>query len=419
MAETTISESKSPKIFNVLVIVAALGYFVDIYDLVLFGIVRKASLIGIGITDETLQTTIGAALLNWQMGGMLIGGIIWGVLGDKKGRISVLFGSILMYSVANIANGFVADVHFMDPVKLYALLRFIAGVGLAGELGAGITLVSETLKSEHRGYGTMLVATIGISGAVVANLVAGVFDWKVSYFVGGGMGLALLILRIGAYESGMFKNIKTSSVSKGNFLSLFSNWQKAKKYLSIILIAVPVWYVVGILMIFSPELGKVMGLKNISAGDAIMYSYIGITLGDLASGLLSQLIKSRIRAIRIFLIMTVIFTVCYFLFSFSSLFMFYTIAGLVGFATGYWAVFITMASEQFGTNIRATVTTTAPNFVRGSVVLLTSGFQLFNMLTGNLILSAVIVGIITFVISFIALASLEETFNKDLDYIEE
>jgi len=412
-------DSKDRGIFNVLVVVAALGYFVDIYDLVLFGIVRKASLIGIGITDETLQTTIGASLLNWQMGGMLIGGILWGILGDKKGRVSVLFGSILMYSVANIANGFIADVHFMDQVQLYALLRFVAGIGLAGELGAGITLVSETLKKEQRGYGTMLVATIGISGAVVANLVAGNFDWKISYFVGGGMGLALLLLRFGAYESGMFKNVKVSTASKGNFLSLFSSWKKTKKYLSIILIAVPVWYVVGILMIFSPELGKVMGLNNISAGDAIMYSYIGITLGDLASGLLSQIIKSRIKALRIFMLMTVFFTICYFLFSFQSLFMFYTIAGLVGFATGYWAVFITTASEQFGTNIRATVTTTAPNFVRGSVILLTSGFQFFHYLTGNMILSAIVMGVLTFTISFIALAGLDETFNKDLDYIEE
>ncbi len=410
---------KNSKILNVLVVVAALGYFVDIYDLVLFGIVRKASLIAIGITDEVQQTMIGATLLNWQMGGMLIGGIIWGIFGDKRGRISVLFGSILMYSLANIANGFVADVSFMDPVILYAALRFIAGVGLAGELGAGITLVSETLSKEHRGYGTMLVATVGISGAVVANLVAGAFDWKVSYFVGGGMGLALLLLRIGAYESGMFSQIKTAHVSKGNFLSLFSSWAKTKKYLSIILIAVPVWYVVGILMIFSPELGKVMGLEGISAGDAIMYSYIGITLGDFASGLLSQIWKSRIKALRIFMILTLVFTVAYFFVAFKSLFMFYTIAVLVGFFTGYWAVFITMASEQFGTNIRATVTTTAPNFVRGSVVLLTSGFQLFHYLTGNLVLSAVVVGVITFILAFISLGSLEETFGKELDYVEE
>jgi MFS family permease len=410
---------KNKGILNALVIVAALGYFVDVYDLVLFGIVRKASLIDIGITDEHLLISVGAKLLNWQMGGMLIGGIIWGIIGDKIGRISVLFGSILIYSIANIANGFVAELQFMDSVQLYALLRFFAGVGLAGELGAGITLVSETLKAEQRGYGTMLVATIGISGAVVANLVAGLFDWKISYFVGGGMGLALLILRFGVYESGMFRNIKSTSAERGNFFSLFSSWKKTKKYLSIILIAVPVWYVVGILMFFSPELGQVMGLKNISAGDAIMYSYIGITVGDLASGVLSQIIKSRIKALRIFMLMTLFFTVCYFVFSFQSLFLFYSIAGLVGFATGYWAVFITTAAEQFGTNIRSTVTTTAPNFVRGSVILLTSGFQFFHYLTGNMIYSAIIVGVVTFSLSFIALANLDETFGKDLDYVEE
>jgi len=400
------------KLFNIIVVVAALGYFVDIYDLVLFGIVRVESLKSIGVADEALQS-VGASLLNWQMGGMLIGGIIWGILGDKRGRLSVLFGSIILYSLANIANGFV------QTVPMYAFFRFIAGVGLAGELGAGITLVSETMSKEKRGYGTMLVATIGISGAVVANLVAGYFDWRISYFVGGGMGLALLLLRIGVYESGLFKSIAGKEVIKGNIFQLISNWSKAKKYLSVILIAIPVWYVVGILMIFSPELAKSMGMKEIpKAGDAIMFAYIGITVGDLFSGLLSQLIKSRIKAIGIFMAMTVVFTVVYFLFAFKSLQAFYFIAVCIGFATGYWAVFITTASEQFGTNIRATVTTTAPNFVRGAVVLLTIGFQFFGSHFGN-INSAIIMGVITFIFSFAALFSLEETFGKDLNYIEE
>ncbi|HNQ13374.1 MAG TPA: MFS transporter [Bacteroidia bacterium] len=398
--------------FNTIVIVAALGYFVDIYDLVLFGIVRTTSLQGIGITNPNDLLNIGASLLNWQMSGMLVGGILWGILGDKKGRLSVLFGSIIMYSLANIANGFVQDVN------TYSALRFIAGIGLAGELGAGITLVSETMTKQNRGYGTMLVAAIGISGAVVANLVAGQFDWRISYFVGGAMGLALLLLRIGVYESGMFSNIKTETVNKGNFLYLFKNKKRALKYLSVIAVAIPVWYVVGILMIFSPELGKSMGMKKLPvAGDAIMYCYIGITLGDFGSGLLSQLIKSRKKAIGFFMAGTILFTILYFLLSFSSLFMFYLFAGCVGFCTGYWAVFMTTASEQFGTNIRATVTTTAPNFVRGSVVLITLGFQYFNSIYGS-ITSAIIIGVFVFTIGIVALYNIEESFHKELDYIE-
>jgi MFS family permease len=401
--------TKNP--FNNMVILAALGYFVDIYDLTLFGIVRKPSLEALGITDDQMLE-VGAALMNWQMGGMLLGGLLWGILADKKGRLSVLFGSIIMYSLANIANGFVTTV------PMYSFLRFIAGIGLAGELGAGITLVTETMDKKNRGYGTMIVAGIGLFGAVAGNLVAGIFDWRISYFVGGGMGICLLLLRFGVYESGMFASIQSKSVNKGNFLQLFRSWKSTLKYFSVIMIAVPVWFVVGILMYFSPELGKTMGLPGIKAGDAIMYAYIGIAFGDLASGLVSQLLKSRKKALLIFLLMTVFFTILYYFLAFKSLFAFYTLAVCVGFSTGYWAVFMTSAAELYGTNIRATVTTTAPNFVRGAVVLLNSGFVFFNGVTGNNISSSIILGVITFTLAFLALWRIEETFGKDLDYTE-
>lgn len=394
-----------------MVILAALGYFVDIYDLTLFGIVRKPSLEALGITDDQMLE-VGAALMNWQMGGMLLGGLLWGILADKKGRLSVLFGSIIMYSLANIANGFVTTV------PMYSFLRFIAGIGLAGELGTGITLVTETMDKKNRGYGTMIVAGIGLFGAVAGNLVAGIFDWRISYFVGGGMGICLLLLRFGVYESGMFASIQSKSVNKGNFLQLFRSWKSTLKYFSVIMIAVPVWFVVGILMYFSPELGKTMGLPGIKAGDAIMYAYIGIAFGDLASGLVSQLLKSRKKALLIFLLMTVFFTILYYFLAFKSLFAFYTLAVCVGFSTGYWAVFMTSAAELYGTNIRATVTTTAPNFVRGAVVLLNSGFVFFNGVTGNNISSSIILGVITFTLAFLALWRIEETFGKDLDYTE-
>lgn len=408
-------EINNKKSINLIILVAALGYFVDIYDLVLFGIVRVKSLKDMGLAPEAIES-VGISLMNWQMGGMLLGGIFWGIIGDKKGRLSVLFGSIIMYSLANIANGFV------HTTTEYAFWRFIAGIGLAGELGAGITLVSETMSKEKRGYGTTIVATVGVFGAVVAGLLGDLVEsWRASYFIGGGMGISLLLLRIGVYESGMFSNIKESNIKKGNFMSLFSSFSKAKKYFSIIMIAVPVWYVMGILIILSPEMSRAMGMTEApNPGRSIMFAYIGITLGDIASGLISQWLKSRKKVVVLFLLMSLICIVAYFSIGKSSLTSFYTVATFIGFATGYWAVFMSMASESFGTNIRATVTTTAPNFVRGAVIPLTFTYQLlkgsFNI---QAMQAAIIIGVITFVLALIAAYNLEETFHKDLDYIEE
>ena len=398
---------------NLMILVAALGYFVDIYDLVLFSIVRLPSLRDIGVQESDLLN-VGVDLLNYQMGGMLIGGIIWGIVGDKKGRLSVLFGSILMYSLANIFNGMVTSV------PAYAALRFIAGMGLAGDLGAGITLVSEIMHKDKRGLGTTIVATIGISGAVAAALVGDFFDWRIAYYIGGAMGLALLLLRMGVYESGMFHEVKSKKVKRGNFLSLILNKERALRYFSVIAIAVPVWFVVGILITFSPEVTKAMGMKGDlpDPGKAIMFAYIGITIGDLASGLLSQYLSSRKKVIALFLSLTVIMCVFYFLMAASSLFVFYSIAVLIGFATGYWAVFMTAAAEQFGTNIRATATTTAPNFVRGAVIPITILFKMLSPQTG-ITMAAIIVGILTFILGFIALYNLKETFGRDLNFTED
>ena len=398
--------------FNIIVIVAALGYFVDIYDLVLFSILRRPSLIDLGVADEQLLP-MGVWLLNMQMGGLLLGGILWGILGDKKGRVSVLFGSIFLYSAANVLNGFVTSV------EAYAWLRLFAGIGLAGELGAGITLVSETMSKEKRGYGTMIVATVGICGAVAAALVGDYFHWRTAYFVGGGMGILLLLLRIGVYESGMYSALQDKNISKGNFFKLFSNKKRFKKYISIILIGVPIWFVVGILITFSPEIGKAMGMAEMpGAGKAIMYCYIGLAIGDFTSGFLSQVLKTRKKIILYFILLTAFFIVIYFVFGKSSLTAFYIISALLGFATGYWAIFITTAAEHFGTNIRATVTTTSPNFVRGAVVPLTLLFEAGRSLVG-IINSAIIVGALTIIIALISLRYLEETFGKNLDYIEE
>ena len=399
------------QILNVNVIVSALGYFVDIYDLLLFGIVRVASLKSLGVPEEELLNK-GVFLINSQMAGLLTGGVLWGIFGDKKGRLSVLFGSIALYSLANIANAFVTNV------EMYGLLRFIAGVGLAGELGAAITLVSETMSKEQRGWGTTVIASVGILGAVVAALIGDHFEWRTAYIIGGVMGLALLVLRVSMYESGMFEDAVKKDCRKGDFTMLFRPWVRFSKYIRCIAIGIPVWFVVGILITFSPELAKAIGvLFPISAGKSIMYCYIGLSVGDLASGWLSQLLRSRRKAVGIFLALTTFFIGVYLTSHELSVFEFYSLCVALGFSTGYWAVFVTIAAEQFGTNMRATVTTSVPNFVRGAVVPLTLGFQALKV-SYDLRVSAFIVGGVAMAIAFAALWFMAETFGKDLDYLE-
>lgn len=396
---------------TLIIIVAALGYFVDIYDLILFSVVRVKSLKELGVADEDLLS-IGATIINSQMFGMLLGGLLWGILGDKKGRLSVLFGSIIVYSLANIANGFVTNV------TAYTVIRFIAGIGLAGELGAGITLVTESMGKENRGYGTMIVAGVGLFGAVAAALIGGHYTWQTSYFIGGGMGLLLLFLRVGLAESGMFKEAKESEVSRGNILMLFNNLSRFKKYVCCIFIGLPLWFVVGVLITFSPEFGKALGATGIiDAGKGIMYCYIGIAIGDVVAGFLCQALRSRKKVMLIFLLLTGVAILVYLNAKGLSTDTFIWLSLFLGFASGYWATFVTIASEQFGTNLRATVTTTVPNFVRGSVVAVTVSFQYLKGQLG-ILHGALVVGFVCIIIALVALSQLKETFSKDLDYIE-
>ncbi|MBN9385905.1 MAG: MFS transporter [Chitinophagaceae bacterium] len=402
------------KLLSAAVLVASLGYFVDIYDLLLFSIVRVPSLRSLGLTGQGI-TENGIFLLNVQMIGLLAGGIFWGVLGDKKGRLSVLFGSIFLYSIANIANGF---VHSVDS---YAVWRFIAGFGLAGELGAGITLVAEIMPKAKRGYATTIVATVGVSGAVAAFFIARCFDWRTSFFIGGGLGLSLLLLRVGVAESGMFGKVREDHTRRGDFFSLFTNKARFFKYLRCIIIGVPLWFVVGILITLSPEFGKVLGIHGaVDAGVAVACCYGGLVLGDIVSGILSQYLKSRIKVVYAYLFLSIVFISAYFLLHDISLFAFYTVCLLLGFSVGYWVIFMTIATEQFGTNIRATVTTTVPNFVRGSVVPLSFLFQYFkNLFHDSLIYAGIAVAVLCLGFAFRALRKMQETFSKDLDYLED
>ena len=399
--------------FNFTVLVASLGYFVDMYDLVLYGIVRIPSLKDLGVTGDELVSK-GMFLLNMQMTGMLIGGIIWGILGDKKGRLSVLFGSIALYSVANIANAFVTTV------PAYAFARFFAGVGLAGELGAAITLVSEIMKKESRGYGTTIVASVGILGSVTAGLVGDYFTWKWAYIFGGLLGLVLLIMRAKMLESGMFTSVQSNkAIQKGNFLSLFTNRKRFFKYLQCILIGLPMWFVVGILVMLSPEFAVKLGIAGtVSAGKSIMYCYAGLVLGDLLSGFSSQFFRSRKKIVLVFLFLASALIVVYLNAYNLTLNLFYALVFVMGISIGYWAVFVTIASEQFGTNLRATVTTTVPNFVRGGVVVITLSFEALKSSLG-LEGAAAVVGGFTIILALVSLFFMEETYSKDLDYLEE
>lgn len=405
---------KAYGILSIPVIVGALGYFVDIYDLLLFGIIRKQSLMDLGLNAEGV-TSVGETIISIQMAGLLIGGIIWGVMGDKRGRLSVLFGSIILYSIANIANGFVTTT------TQYAVVRFIAGVGLAGELGAGITLVSELLSKEKRGIGTSLVAGIGLTGAVVAYFISKEFSWRACYYIGGGLGLVLLLLRISVFESGMFHEVKKRNISRGNFFSFFTNRTRFKKYILAILIGLPTWYVIGVLITFSDQFAKYFNVQGeVQPGKAIMFAYAAISIGDVLVGLISQKLRSRKKALYLFYVITAIFMVLFFSQQGGSAARMYVLCAGLGFGTGFWAIFVTMAAEQFGTNLRATAATTVPNMVRGSLPLI---ILLFKSLRTNesigYINAGIITGVVVLAISVVATYFTEETFGKDLNYVEE
>ena len=389
--------------------VAALGYFVDIYDLLLFSIIRIPSLTDLGISE--LADT-GLLILNTQMFGLLLGGIIWGVLGDKLGRTRVLFLSIALYSIGNVLNGFV------QTAPQYAWIRFFTGIGLAGELGAGITLVSELLPKDKRGIGTSVVAGVGLTGAVLAFFISQWFDWRTCYFIGGGLGLALLLMRMSVFESGLYHKIRKSShVVKGNFLMLFNNRERFMRYLRSILIGLPTWFVVGILISFSPEFAKAMNIKTaIDPGIGIMISYSAIAIGDVIIGLLSQYFKSRKKAMHVFYAITMIGMLLFF--TAKSSIQLYLSIGVMGFGTGFWAVFVTIGAENFGTNLRATAATTIPNMVRGSLNGITALFLLFQG-SLNYVNSGIATAAIVMAITYWAIYGLQETFGRDLDFIEE
>jgi len=408
------NNQKKASVFSLTVVVAALGYFVDIYDLLIFGIIRIPSLKELGLTADEI-TTKGEWILSAQMAGLLLGGILWGIWGDKKGRVKVLFGSILIYSIANICNGFV------QTVEQYTAIRFLAGIGLAGELGAGITLVAELLPKEKRGIGTSIVAGFGVLGAAVAFLIKEEFHWRTCYFIGGGLGILLLLLRISVLESGLYSRIRDSEVKKGQFGMLLNSRERFTKYIKSVFIGLPTWLVIGILITFSSEFGKQFGITgDIDPGRSIMYAYIGLAIGDITIGLVSQWLKSRKKALYIFYALTIVSMLLYFTTQWNGTpGWMYTLCFFLGFSIGFWAIFVTVGAEQFGTNLRATAATTVPNFVRGLLPLI---LLLFKEIRGigsiGYVNGAIITSVIVMVVSAIAVITLPETFHKDLNYEE-
>ncbi len=400
------------------VVVAALGYFVDLYDLVLFSILRVPSLVALGI-GPTDVTSVGGLLLNVQLVGMLLGGVAFGVLGDRRGRLTVLFGSIVLYSLANLANAFVTDT------VQYGVCRLVAGFGLAGELGAGITLVSELLPTSKRGIGTTVVASVGLSGAVAAGLVAqellarfGADGWRWAYGLGGVMGLLLLGLRVGVLESGLFTKVRTDDVPRGSLRQLWWPASRRWRFVRVVLVGMPIWFAGGVLFVFSPEIGGALGLAPApTGGQTVFWAYVGVVLGDVVSGALSQLAKSRTKILALFLGLFAVAVVGLLSFGGRSLPTFYGLMCVLGATTGYWVLFVTTAAEQFGTNLRATVTTSAPNFVRATAIPVTGVWFLLKPVLG-VVPATLTLGLSCIAIGALALWWTEDSFHAELDWVE-
>lgn len=404
-------------LFSLPVIVGSLGFFVDIYDLLLFSIVRKSSFKDLGVAVADMKN-IGENIISWQMLGLTIGGIAWGIIGDKKGRKNVLFGSICLYSLATIANGFVSNI------DQYTFLRFIAGLGLAGELGASITLTSELLPKEKRGIAAAIIATSGVMGTVTAYFVHYLSNenWRLCYFIGGAMGIALLFLRVKVLDSKMYDAAKNAQVKMGDFLMILTNRERLFRYLRAITVGLPVWYVIGLLISFSDEFAARFGIINFDQPKALMLQYVALVFGDMGAGFLSNIIKSRKKTLLIFYaILTFFFILFFALKGGGTAFNMYLICMGLGFGSGISVLYITMSAEQFGTNLRATAAISIPNLVRGFLPLILILFQFLrgNSMLNNYITAAWVTGVIVLVIGLVSLFFTNETFGKELDFVEQ
>lgn len=394
------------------IVASALGFFVDLYDIIIVSIVRKPSLLAVGVPESDLLEK-GVLLLNVQMVGMLLGGFLWGILGDKRGRLSVLFGSIVLYSAATFANAYATSF------EVFLLLRFLAGVGLSGELGAGITLVSEQMPAGKRGLGPAIIGSFGMLGAIAGAYVGGHYAWQFTYQLGGIMGFALLVLRLGVLESGLYEGLKEKTALRGNLSIIFSQKRHWLRYLAVILMGFPGWFINGVVMTFTPEIAKSMGMAELPSVSGVFTAFfIGFTFGDFSCGLLSQWLQSRKKAILTYISSFTLLLVLYFLVAHRSVNLYYAIFLLMGVSVGYTIVLLTNAAEMFGTNIRSTVTTSSLNLLRASVI---PQSLLFSALVPSLgaAKAAMVTGVCSIALAFFGYLQLEETFHKDLNYVDE
>lgn len=397
--------------FNITVLVAGIGFFIDAFDLFLFNVYRIPSLKDLGLTGNELTQT-GERLLSIQMAGMMLGGIITGIYADKRGRVTVLFGSILLYSLANFANAFVHDVN------TYAIIRFLAGVGLAGELGAGITLVSESMSVEKRGYGTILVATLGALGAVTAGFIGDLLPWRYAFLAAGAAGGILLLLRLRSFEPSMFRENALAAGKRGSLALLFSSPGRASKYIACILMGVPIWYSIGLLITLSPEIAKAHGIAGLKLSTCFILFQVGITCGDLLSGILSQVFKSRKKILISFMALGILSTAYHFI-CINNGQQLNSTSLLMGLGCGYLSVFVTATAEHFGINLRVTVTATVTNFMRGALVLLIPMHQGIERLFGlGLTMGLMVTGCCVWSLALACTLILPDTFGRSLAFTE-
>lgn len=397
------------RVLNATVIVTALGYFIDLFDYYVFLVTRQKVLTDFGFSGSQLMET-GLYMVNLQFAGLLVGGVIFGVLGDKIGRKQSLLGSILLYSIATLASGM---THNID---VFAALRFIAGIGIAGEVGVGVTMVSETMDKNRRGLGVTAFIGVGLLGVVAAALMSELLHWRTCYIIGGLAGLLLLVTRIWVMEPQMFTDLN-KSVKRGSFRVLFASPDGVRRYVLCILLAVPVFFGVSIIATLSPELSIALGASPpASVSTTMIIAYTMMVIGEIVIGLLSQRLKSRKKVIALFLVLMAITLGVGFHNGALDATGYYILAGVVGFFMGYWVNFIALSAEQFGTNVRSLAANTIPNFTRGTTIAINMAFLALK--DDGVVYAASIVGFTVIVIALLALWKLPETFGKDLDYTE-
>ena len=392
------------------VLVVALGYFIDAYDLLIFSAVRKVSLMDLGVA-ETDTLNIGISLLNFQLIGLMIGGVLWGILADKFGRKTILFSSILIYSISNIANSYISSV------DMYYWLRFIAGIGLAGELGVGISLITENIAKERRTVSTTVVSFFGMLGAATGGWLGSVFHWQTCFLIGGFAGFLLLLLRLNVEESHMYLGIKDSKVKKGNILLILKNPKSLITYFFCTLAGSSSFLFIGMFIQSTPEFGKIFNI-SVTAGVALVWYYVGASISEVIAGILSKLLKERKAPIYIFYAISLLAIVIFCVHTPSSPRIYYIHCSLLGFGLGWWSMLITLSAELFGVNTRATAATSIPTFARAWNIPFTSVFK-NNIPKLGILNSAFAVGVIVIALAIISATTIKETFENEANFIEE